>query len=357
MQLLLGLAQTLSLGLPCWIPSVADCRAQEIYEQFLIVQRAREQVVRRHRTTFTERYMRLDTQRPLGVSAGHADFSSSNEKWARWEVPSGASAAIHAIDDPRLFEERIRESVLPSIGISDGIQTVQLAPVPSRSTHWDGLLEEGVSTVIRRGALNCGVLFYERWLSDFLEGYSPSSCTLEPSGLTRLVLVSKHEQDGSRSLHLLLDHDLLCHSLIMMRGGIPRVESHVDSRILIDGEHLPAAGHVIGHYDVPVVLRATLAYSASVGLASESYLETLPSEIHELGGTASVTDEAGRFIRHLRAPGEVDPPQQDSIPRTPPAVEGTGPDGERPKGNWTGPLAAGVASVAAVALFLALRRR
>ncbi len=357
MIILLYSLHTLTLGLPAQPSRSGPCDAQEIYDQFLIAQEARQLVLRQHRITFTERSVRMTDHRPLGAAAGYVDFSGNREKWVRWDIPAVASAAIHAIECPVAFAERARDIVRPNVDISDGTQTVLLAPVGSKPKHWDGLLVEGLSPVIRRGALNCGVLFYEQWVTSFLSRHQAKECATQDNGLTRLTLVPNSDPGGPRSLQIDIDDDLFCHSMVIRMNGSPRVEAHVDTRTLVLGEPVPATGHVLFHYETPVLLRAELHYAPSAGLVEESYLETLPSEIHELGGTASVTDQAGRFIRHLRAPGEVDPPQQDSIPQTPPAVEATEPDGERPKGNWTGPLAAGVASIAAVALFLALRRR
>lgn len=350
-------APTLLHGGPGAQALYAPCSAEEIYERLLIVQSGREQVIRRHRTNFTERYLQMPGDGSVLATAGYVDFSRNCEEWVRWEIHGAASARVHRITDPRLYAEQIRASVAPSIGLSDGLHSVQLGPDRSTLDHWSGLLEQGISGAIRRGALGCGIPFYEQWFSDYLKLSTPRECLVREDGLVRLTMTPSREQEPRHFLDVYLDDALFCRAIVMRRGEIPVVEAHVDSTSELEGEVVPSTGRILFHYSALVELRLTLSYTAGEPLVSDSFLDTLPDEIHRLGGTASVTDAQGRVSRQLSPPSLEEP----SVDRTGPAVGAptapAPPAGRSVGRRWSRVGALVVAGIAALVLVRAIRRR
>lgn len=254
--------------------------------------RSREKILKSSQITFRELTFPDVELAPAKGVAGYAQFADGFEKWVRWEQVLEGPVDPKA-PPPDEFWTGLSKDRPPRIDTADGSRSLSFSPDAKQARSWRGVLRVAVDSKIRIGALNCTMMFGERWLSDYCSRYKLSEFRVGPSG-PEFTLVPETKVPNSDSVTIHTDAHYAPTRIVWSKGGSVAVEAIVLETVAFEGEQLPARGELHYHYTPASTNLVSFRYERLKPKALGSSLLHLPSEITSVGGTVSVIDELTR---------------------------------------------------------------
>lgn len=259
-----------------------------LYSAFLDRQRAVELRARSLKIVFLDIQYENDRPEPALVSSGYCEHVSDYEKWVRWTAPWSTleSRGLSSTDSDSVHGAL--RSFSPIIECSDGSRALSLQPYRGYSLLWYGLLQGEVDRRIRRGALNCGLMFGERWLSEHLQSFTLVTAERTDNGQIRFEL--KHIKSPDDTVTLLTDDDYLLHAIEWRKREAPVASATIAAHTAVDSIQLISEATIVYEYSTRTVNTISLSYEPSLLQRAPPLLE-IPLEISSAGGAMLVSDK------------------------------------------------------------------
>jgi hypothetical protein len=274
-----------------WTPPQGPAEGEGL-KKLVEAAKRREQVLQDHWVYFCE-----DTrQEGLSVIVGRAQMGGAHfEKWTRTLVDREQAAAAAERGGLRELFEDLDPLVL-EYSLLDGSRTVLLEPSIRKGLPGDpdylGLLTVTLDPSIRKGALHCGLLFGETWLSTILAHCRVLEKTEEPDGGETWQLVPDEEQDHGIRFEVRATDEGHVQTLRYFTPAGLRLAFFVDRTVVVGGVPMPAEGRLTYEYDPEYPIHTSLAYHPGGALpAEERDLLIRPRELMP-DTTARIMDEA-----------------------------------------------------------------
>lgn len=267
--------------------------AEDAYAALRKVVAAREEVLRGKTILFAGALRGKGAQSPYLATCGVVRFGNRYEKWIRYIVEPRYSA--NGLSDLTLDDilSLARQNAQPTLFIHSKSRTIAYAPHEKIKGLWRGtLFASSDASTVRTGALNCTILWGERWLSERLATMQLWEWGVS-EGEQRFV-VGEANTDGTR-LTVFTNEDTIPVRIVAKRKGVVRFEASVDTFESIgEGFLAPVKGTVRYAYGRPggVILTAYIRYEPPAPVKEqEDLLSVLPNEITKANGAALVVDE------------------------------------------------------------------
>ena len=262
------------------------------FDAFREVMRTRERILKSSQITFRELTFPDVELAPAKGVAGYAQFADGFEKWVRWEQVL-EDAVDPKTPPPDEFWTGLSKDRPPRIDTADGSRSLSFSPDAKQPGTWRGVLRVAIDSKIRIGALNCTMMFGERWLSDYCSRYKLSEFQVGPSG-PEFTLVPETKVPNADSIKIHTDAHHAPTRIVWSKGGSVAVEAIVLETVAFEGEQFPARGELHYHYTPASTNVVSFRYERLKPRALGSSLLHLPSEITSVGGTVNVIDELTR---------------------------------------------------------------
>lgn len=282
-------------GVESKTPSVQHQSAR--FAEFLDVQRTREAAIRELETRFLES-SHGDSPEPFQVEAGRVSWNDQFEHWTRWSLDSWpAQESQPSESNPEEAWQAIADRTRPSISRADGTRSVGFTPSKNDSTEWNATFHDRLDHGIRKGSLNLGILFGERWISRELDQLTVVS-EHHNDNTTTFSLSPMPLADGSRlsRTDLVVDQNNEIHRLVWFKDGVVKVAVDIEEYGGTHEVELPIKGTITYYYQQTITLDVQMWHVLSPTVTLDSNLLSLPPEIRAVDGRAYVLDQATNMI-------------------------------------------------------------
>ncbi len=273
-------------------------QAREQYAQFLVVQARREALVRQGSVRFLERQIRADDNDLLHACSGTFEQSGTFEKWTRRSLPGADLLAFAPKADPKSIAS-VLASERPAIALFDGERTLRVGPDKKDNQFWHGVLQDGLQPAIRMGALNCGLMLGDQWLSKDLESYTLTSA-VPSTTVAGETVYGLTMSAGSEvwTLALRVDADLTLVGLELSKPENPSSVVFEATRLVtFQGERMVEQGNL--QVQRGAILHMEFEYLREGLSPSQCSLMTVPSEVMAAKGAMVIVDETTREQTYL----------------------------------------------------------
>ncbi len=272
--------------------------ARQAYAEFLSGQRVRETTARSARVGFAELHFggRQDEQ-PWLVIAGEFRQVGPTERWTRW-LAEAARVEWKDWQGVQAGRQALETMVRPNFAAWNGSSLLQLGPSTLHPKIWQGYVQGEFSTVLRHGALNCGLMHNARWLSEVLGEGALEHAMRSSTGLV-FTVVSGAEGDSSGA-RTEIETDATGFPLCLRQtyAGKLKHMARVLERTQFQGVDMPAKVE-IGYSELAGVWQSSwLSYAAPSDAAGVDLMD-LPAEIARVDGAALVVDDHARRVYEL----------------------------------------------------------
>jgi len=281
--------------------------------------RARERILKSSRIEFRQLTFPDLELAPAKAVVGYVLFTDGFEKWVRWEHIR-EEAVDPKIPLPDEFWNGLSKGRPPRIDTADGSRSVSFVPEEKQPGTWRGMLRVALDSKIRIGAINCTIMFGERWLSDYCSRYKLAGFQSAQSG-PEFTLVPDTNVPNTDSVKIHTDAHNTPTRIVWSKGGVIAVEAVVLEMVTFEGQQFPARGEIHHHYTPDTTNLVSFRYEHLDSGALGSSLLTMPSEITSAGGTVNLTDELTR--KPIPIGGSTKPADQAPPPVKHEEVEGS----------------------------------
>ncbi len=301
------------------------------------------------------------------------------EKWTKYNLKYEEGLDLDTFDVLELYE-LAREFDFFRLAITDGSRYLGVQPT-TRTRDGKKLVEGSLSahqldTSFRSGALHCGLLFGEKWISEYASDYvfdGTSPFAEQASWFDQeaaWINLRASEESGKRNLYALVDSRGMIRRVEQRDDDSFRVRFTVEETVEVDGVELPSSGVLAYSYSEvePLIVSLEYARDRRADESEEWDLVHLPSEFDPAVYTSSVLDMSSGAMFTLiskedkqeeeastRLPSSSAPPATDDV-KSSTQRTGEGTPMETPKRLDYGLVGAVLAAFVALLLLQRLRR-